>query len=174
LAREVLETPLIKLEVLGDMKTLLPDTHALLEATRQLVKEGFVVLPYTSDDPIIAKRLEEAGVAAVMPLASPIGSGRGVQNSLNIQFIRESVRTVPIIVDAGVGTASDAAVAMELGVDGVLMNTAIAEAGDPVLMAHAMGLAVKAGREAFLARPMSRRNYGAPSSPVEGVVAASG
>lgn len=172
LAREVLDTPLIKLEVLGDPKTLLPDTHALLEATTILVKEGFQVLAYTNDDPILAKRLEEAGVAAVMPLAAPIGSGRGIQNPINIQFLRESVRTVPVIVDAGVGTASDAAVAMELGVDGVLMNTAIAEAADPVLMAEAMKWGVQAGRAAFLAGRMPRREYAAPSSPVAGVVGA--
>ena len=172
LAREVLDTPLIKLEVLGDPKTLLPDTHALLEATAILVKEGFQVLAYTNDDPILAKRLEEAGVAAVMPLAAPIGSGRGIQNPINIQVLRESVRTVPVIVDAGVGTASDAAVAMELGVDGVLMNTAIAEATDPVLMAEAMKWGVQAGRAAFMAGRMPRREYAAPSSPVAGVVGA--
>lgn len=171
LAREVLNTPLIKLEVLGDAKTLLPDTEALLEATRTLVKEGFVVLPYTNDDPILAKKLEDLGAAAVMPLAAPIGSGRGIQNPLNIQFIRETVKNVPVIVDAGVGTASDAAVAMELGVDGVLMNTAIAEARDPVLMAQAMKLAVEAGRKAFLAGRMPVKTYAAPSSPVEGTVA---
>lgn len=172
LAREVLDTPLIKLEVLGDPKTLLPDTHALLDATDVLVKEGFQVLAYTNDDPIVAKRLEEAGVAAVMPLAAPIGSGRGIQNPINIQFIRESVRSVPVIVDAGVGTASDAAVAMELGVDGVLMNTAIAEAADPVRMAEAMRAGVHAGRAAYLAGRMPRREYAAPSSPVAGVVGA--
>jgi thiazole synthase len=170
LAREVLQTPLIKLEVLGDAKTLLPDTTALLEATRQLVKEGFVVLPYTNDDPILAKRLEEAGAAAVMPLAAPIGSGRGIQNPLNIQFVLENVKSVPVIVDAGVGTASDAAVAMELGVEGVLMNTAIADARDPVRMAEAMKLAVDAGRRAYLAGRMEKKVYGAPSSPVEGTV----
>ena len=172
LAREVLDTPLIKLEVLGDPKTLLPDTHALLDATDVLVKEGFQVLAYTNDDPIVAKRLEEAGVAAVMPLAAPIGSGRGIQNPINIQFIRESVRSVPVIVDAGVGTASDAAVAMELGVDGVLMNTAIAEAADPVRMAEAMRAGVHAGRAAYLAGRMPRREYAAPSSPMAGVVGA--
>ncbi|HRY30242.1 MAG TPA: thiazole synthase [Elusimicrobiota bacterium] len=171
LAREVLQTPLIKLEVLGDTKTLLPDTQALLEATKQLVKEGFTVLPYTNDDPILAKRLEESGAAAVMPLAAPIGSGRGVQNPLNIQFILETVTHVPVIVDAGVGTASDAAVAMELGVDGVLMNTAIADAQDPVLMAKAMQQAVSAGRHAFLAGRMEKKIYAAPSSPTQGVVA---
>jgi thiazole synthase len=172
LAREVLDTPLIKLEVLGDPKTLLPDTHALLEATEILVKDGFQVLAYTNDDPILAKRLEAAGVAAVMPLAAPIGSGRGIQNPINIQFIRESIRSVPVIVDAGVGTASDAAVAMELGVDGVLLNTAIAEAADPVLMAEAMKWGVQAGRAAFRAGRMPRREYASPSSPVAGVVGA--
>jgi thiazole synthase len=171
LAREVLETNLIKLEVLGDAKTLLPDALSLLEATHQLVKEGFTVLPYTNDDPILAKRLEEAGAAAVMPLAAPIGSGRGIQNPLNLMFLREAVRGVPVIVDAGVGTASDAAAAMELGADGVLMNTAIAAARDPVRMAAAMNLGVRAGRQAFLAGPMEKKNYAAPSSPVEGVVA---
>lgn len=170
LGREVLNTPLVKLEVLGDTKTLLPDTHALLEATKQLVNEGFIVLPYTNDDPILAKRLEDAGAAAVMPLAAPIGSGRGIQNPLNIQFIREAVQSVPVIVDAGVGTASDAAVAMELGVDGVLMNTAIAAAKNPVAMARAMRLAVEAGREAYLAGPMEKKVYASASSPVQGVV----
>lgn len=170
LAREVLDTPFVKLEVLGDAKTLLPDTLALLEATKQLVKEGFVVMPYTNDDPILAKRLEEAGAAAVMPLASPIGSGRGIQNPINIMFIREAVKSIPIIVDAGVGTASDAAAAMELGVDGILMNTAIAEAQNPVLMAEAMKMAVLSGRQAFLAGRMPKREYAAPSSPIEGVV----
>lgn len=172
LAREVLDTPLIKLEVLGDTKTLLPDTHALLEATKQLVKEGFVVLPYTSDDPIMAKKLEDAGAAAVMPLAAPIGSGRGVQNILNLRFIREIVTQVPVIVDAGVGVPSDAAVAMELGMDGVLMNTAIAAAQNPILMAEAMKLAVAAGRKAFLAGPMEKKVYASASSPIQGAVTA--
>ncbi len=171
LAREALETDLIKLEVLGDAKTLWPDTLGLLKAAEELVKGGFKVLAYTSDDPLIAKRLVELGVAAVMPLASPIGSGRGVTNPLTIQFIREVVTSVPLIVDAGVGTASDAAVAMELGVDGLLLNTAIAEAGDPVRMARAMKLAVEAGREAFLSGRMARREYASPSSPVAGLVA---
>jgi thiazole synthase len=173
LAREALETDLIKLEVLGDAKTLWPDVTATLAATETLVKEGFRVMVYTSDDPLVAKRLAEMGVAAVMPLASPIGSGRGITNPLTLQFIREVVTSVPLIVDAGVGTASDAAAAMELGVDGVLMNTAIAEAKDPVLMASAMKKAVEAGREAFLAGRMPRREYAAPSSPVAGVVTAS-
>jgi thiazole synthase len=170
LAREVLNTPLVKLEVLGDTKTLLPDTEALLDATKQLVKDGFTVLPYTNDDPILAKKLEDLGASAVMPLAAPIGSGRGIQNPLNILFIREVVKNVPVIVDAGVGTASDAAVAMELGVDGVLMNTAIADAQDPVLMADAMRLAVEAGRKAFLAGRMPQKDYATPSSPTLGVV----
>lgn len=174
LAREILETPLIKLEVLGDPKTLLPDAQGLVEATKTLTKEGFQVLAYTNDDPILAKRLEEMGAAAVMPLAAPIGSGRGIQNPIHIQFIREAVTTVPVIVDAGVGTASDAAVAMELGVDGVLMNTAIAEARDPVLMAEAMKAGVEAGRRAYLAGRMPRREYASPSSPVAGTVASAG
>ena len=170
LAREALNTPLVKLEVLGDPKTLLPDTVALLEATQQLVKEGFVVLPYTNDDPIMAKRLVEAGAAAVMPLASPIGSGRGILNPLHIRFIREQIQSVPVIVDAGVGTASDAAAAMELGVDGILMNTAIAEAEDPVLMAESMKLAVDAGRKAFLAGRIPRKRFASASSPIDGLI----
>lgn len=157
---------LLKLEVLGDPKTLLPDVVALLEATRILVKEGFIVMPYTNDDPIVAKKLEEAGAACVMPLAAPIGSGRGIQNPLNIQFVREAV-TCPVIVDAGVGTASDAAISMELGVDGVLMNTAIACAENPILMAQAMREAVSAGRKAFLAGRISKKDYGSASSPQE-------
>jgi thiazole synthase len=170
LAREALETSLIKLEVLGDTKTLLPDVQATVEGTEILVKEGFIVLAYTSDDPIIARRLEEAGAAAVMPLAAPIGSGRGIQNPLALRFLREAVRNVPLIVDAGVGTASHAAAAMELGADGVLMNTAIAEAGDPVLMAAAMKGGVEAGRRAYRAGRMPERDYAAPSSPTTGVV----
>lgn len=159
---------LVKLEVLGNEKTLLPDNIALLEATEVLVKEGFTVMPYTSDDPIIAKRLEDAGAACVMPLASPIGSGRGIQNPLNIKFVQEAV-SCPVIVDAGVGTASDAAVCMELGVDGILMNTAIAAADDPVLMAEAMKLAVHAGRKAFFAGRMPKKVYASASSPQEGL-----
>ena len=170
LARELLETDLIKLEVLGDPQTLLPDTELLLEATKTLVKEGFTVLPYTNDDPIMARKLVEAGAAAVMPLAAPIGSGRGVLNPLNIQFIRQIVNSVPVIVDAGVGTASDAAVAMELGIDGLLMNTAVAEAGDPIKMAQAMSLATTAGRLAYLSGRMPVRNTAAPSSPVQGTI----
>ena len=160
---------LIKLEVLGDSKTLLPDTVALLEATQVLVAEGFVVMPYTNDDPIMAKRLEDAGAVCVMPLAAPIGSGRGIQNRLNIQLVKEAV-SCPVIIDAGVGTASDAAIGMELGADGILMNTAIAEATDPVLMAEAMREAVSAGRKAFLAGRMKMREYASASSPQEGLM----
>ncbi len=159
---------LVKLEVLGDQKTLLPDVVALLEATEILVKEGFTVMPYTNDDPIVAKKLQDLGGACVMPLAAPIGSGRGIQNRLNIRFIQEAV-SVPIIVDAGVGTASDAAVCMELGVDGVLMNTAIACADNPVLMAEAMREAVSAGRKAFLAGRIPMKEYAQASSPQEGL-----
>ena len=169
LARASGFSDLIKLEVLGDPKTLLPDTRALLEATEILVKEGFVVMPYTNDDPIMAKRLVEAGAACVMPLAAPIGSGQGILNTLNIRFILETVK-VPVIVDAGVGTASDAAVAMELGVDGVLMNTAIAGAQDPVAMARAMRLAVEAGRLAFHAGRIPKRAYATASSPEIGKI----
>ena len=161
---------LVKLEVIGDQKTLLPDTEALLEATRALVKEGFVVMPYTNDDPVVAKKLEDAGAACVMPLAAPIGSGQGIVNPLTIRFILEAV-SVPVIVDAGVGTASDAAVAMELGADGVLMNTAIAGARDPVKMAHAMRLAVEAGRLAYESGRIPRKPYASASSPAEGLVA---
>ena len=170
LGREAGLSDLVKLEVIGDPKTLLPDTTALLEATRVLVKDGFIVMPYTNDDPIMAKKLEDAGAACVMPLAAPIGSGQGIVNPLNIRFILEAV-SVPVIVDAGVGTASDAAVAMELGADGVLMNTAIACAQDPVKMAQAMRLAVEAGRLAFEAGRIPRRAYASASSPAEGVVA---
>lgn len=159
---------LVKLEVLGDKKTLLPDVVALLEATKVLVKEGFTVMPYTNDDPIVAKKLEDLGVACVMPLAAPIGSGRGIQSKLNIRFIQEAV-SVPVIVDAGVGTASDAAICMELGVDGVLMNTAIAAAKDPVLMAEAMKEAVSSGRKAFFAGRMPVKEYASASSPQEGL-----
>ncbi len=169
LGREAGLSHWVKLEVIGDEKTLFPDTEGLLAATRILVKEGFVVLPYTTDDLVVAKKLEDAGAAAVMPLAAPIGSGLGIQNRVNIQLVKEAVR-VPVIVDAGVGTASDAAVAMELGADGVLMNTAIALAGDPVRMAGAMRKAVEAGRDAFLAGRIPRRMYGSASSPLEGVV----
>jgi len=173
LAREAGLSNWIKLEVIGDERTLFPDNEALLEATRVLVKEGFVVLPYTNDDPIACRKLEDAGAAAVMPLGAPIGSGLGIQNPNNLQIIKEHAR-VPVIVDAGVGTASDAAVAMELGADGVLMNTAIAGAADPVLMASAMKHAVEAGRMAFRAGRIPRKRYATASSPTEGLVTASG
>ena len=169
LGREAGMSNWVKLEVIGDEKTLFPDTAALVEATRVLVKEGFVVLPYTNDDPVVCRKLEDAGAAAVMPLGAPIGSGLGIQNPNNIRIIREQ-STVPVIVDAGVGTASDAAVAMELGADGVLMNTAIASATDPVAMARAMKLAVEAGRLAFRAGRIARKAYATASSPLEGVV----
>jgi len=169
LARELLDgATLVKLEVLGDPKTLFPDVEQTLVAVKILVAEGFDVMVYTNDDPIVAKRLEELGCCAVMPLAAPIGSGLGIRNPYNILTIVENA-TVPVLVDAGVGTASDAAVAMELGCDGVLMNTAIALAGDPVRMARAMKLAVEAGREAWLAGRMSRRRFGSASSPIEGL-----
>ena len=169
LGREAGLSNWVKLEVIGDEKTLFPDTEGLLAATRVLVKEGFIVLPYTTDDVVVAKKLEDAGAAAVMPLGAPIGSGLGIQNRINIQLVREAVK-VPVIVDAGVGTASDATIAMELGADGVLMNTAIALAQDPVKMASAMKKAVEAGREAFLAGRMPRRMYASASSPLDGVV----
>src|SRR5829696_2251683 len=167
LGREVGLSHWVKLEVIGDEKTLFPDNEALLEATKVLVKEGFVVLPYTNDDPVVCKKLEAAGAAAVMPLGAPIGSGLGIQNANNLRIIRDQA-AVPVIVDAGVGTASDAAIAMELGADGVLMNTAIALAQDPVAMATAMKLAVEAGRLAFLAGRIPMRPHASPSSPVEG------
>ena len=170
LAREVGLSNWIKLEVIGDQQTLFPDTEQLIEATRVLVKEGFVVLPYTNDDLIAARKLIDAGAAAVMPLAAPIGSGLGVQNPANLRILRERITAVPMIVDAGVGAASDAAIAMELGADGVLMNTAIAGAHDPVAMARAMKLAVEAGRLAFLAGRIPRKMYASASSPVEGLV----
>jgi thiazole synthase len=170
LGREVGLSEWVKLEVIGDQQTLFPDTEALLEATRILVKEGFVVLPYTNDDLIVARKLIDAGAAAVMPLAAPIGSGLGIQNATNLRILRERVTEVPLIVDAGVGTASDAAVAMELGADGVLMNTAIAEAQDAVLMAEAMRDAVAAGRKAFLAGRIAKKLYASASSPLAGVV----
>ena len=169
LGREVGLSEWVKLEVIGDKTTLFPDNEGLLEATRVLVKEGFVVLPYTNDDPVVCRKLEDAGAAAVMPLGAPIGSGLGIQNVNNIRIIKEFAR-VPVFVDAGVGTAADAAVAMELGVDGVLMNTAIAGAQDPVAMAEAMKLAVIAGRLAFLAGRIQRRRYASASSPSEGLV----
>ena len=168
LARELLDGHnLVKLEVLGDEKTLFPDVVATVEAAEVLVKDGFDVMVYTNDDPIIAKRLEEIGCCAVMPLAAPIGSGLGIRNPLNILTIVENAG-VPILVDAGVGTASDAAVAMELGCDGVLMNTAIAAARDPVLMASAMRKGIEAGREAYLAGRMQAKRFASASSPIEG------
>jgi thiazole synthase len=169
LAREAGLSHWVKLEVIGDERTLFPDNEALLEATRVLVKDGFVVLPYTNDDPIACRKLEDAGAAAVMPLGAPIGSGLGIQNVNNIRIIREFSK-VPVIVDAGVGTASDAAVAMEIGADAVLMNSAIAGARDPVAMAEAMKYAVQAGRLAYLAGRIPRKMYASASSPVEGLV----
>src|SRR5512143_1932837 len=170
LAREVGLSNWIKLEVIGDEKTLFPDNAGLLEATRVLVKEGFVVMPYTNDDVVNARRLVDAGAAAVMPLAAPIGSGMGIQNPANLRIMREVITAVPLIVDAGVGTASDAAIAMELGADGVLMNTAIALAGDPVKMASAMRLSVEAGRLAWEAGRIPQKLYASASSPLAGVV----
>jgi len=170
LAREVGLSNWIKLEVIGDEKTLFPDNFELLKATETLVKEGFVVLPYTNDDLIAARRLIDAGAAAVMPLGAPIGSGLGIQNLTNMRILREMVTQVPLIVDAGVGTASDAAIAMELGADAVLMNTGIAGAQDAILMAEAMKNAVLAGRQAYLAGRMPKKLYATASSPAEGVV----
>jgi thiazole synthase len=171
LGREAGLSNWVKLEVIGDEKTLFPDNEALLEATRVLVKEGFVVMPYCNDDPIVCRKLVDAGAAAVMPLGAPIGSGLGIQNANNIRIIRQQITTVPLIVDAGVGTASDAAVAMELGADGVLMNTAIATAQDPIAMARAMKLATEAGRLAYLSGRMPKNMYASASSPVEGLIA---
>jgi len=171
LAREVGLSNWVKLEVIGDEKTLFPDNEGLLEATRVLAKEGFVVLPYTTDDLINARKLIDAGAAAVMPLGAPIGSGLGIQNVSNLRIMREMITEVPLIVDAGVGTASDAAVAMELGFDGVLMNTAIALAEQPERMAEAMKHAVIAGRLAFEAGRMQKKLYASASSPLEGVIA---
>ena len=169
LGREAGLSNWVKLEVIGDERTLFPDNEALIEATRMLVKEGFIVLPYTNDDPVACRKLEEAGASAVMPLGAPIGSGLGIQNPNNIRIIREFSK-VPMIVDAGVGTASDAALAMELGADGVLMNTAIAGAQDPVAMATAMKLAVRAGRLAYRAGRIPRKSYATASSPLDGLV----
>ena len=170
LAREALETDWIKLEVIGDQITLLPDNEQTLEAARVLVKEGFIVLPYFTDDLIMAKKLLDAGCPAVMPLAAPIGSGMGVQNPSNLRILREQLPDATIIVDAGVGVPSDAAIAMELGADAILMNTAIAEARDPAQMATAMKLAVQAGRLGYLAGRMPKRLYASASSPIEGAI----
>src|SRR5438270_8984603 len=170
LGREVGLSDWVKIEVIGDQRTLYPDVQATIEATKVLVGEGFTVLPYTSDDPVVAKRLLDAGASAIMPLGAPIGSGMGIQNSANIRILREMITGVPLIVDAGVGTASDAALAMELGADAVLMNTGIAAAEDPILMAEAMKHAVTAGRQAYLAGRMARKLYATASSPLEGVV----
>ena len=169
LARELGMTEFVKLEVIGDKRTLFPDAEATLEAARVLVKDGFVVLPYTNDDPVMAKKLEDAGCAAVMPLAAPIGSGLGIRNPYNLRIIMETVK-VPVIVDAGVGTASDAAVAMELGCHAVLMNTGIAGAKNPVLMAEAMRLGVEGGRKAFLAGRIGKKLHAAASSPEHGLI----
>jgi len=168
LAREAGLGEMVKLEVIGDQRTLFPDVQGLLEATRTLAREGFVVMPYTNDDPVMARKLQDAGAACVMPLGAPIGSGLGIRNPYNIKIILETV-TVPVIVDAGVGTASDAAIAMELGCDGVLMNTAIAGAHDAVAMARAMKLAVEAGRLAYKAGRIGKKLYATASSPLEGL-----
>jgi len=169
LGREVGLSDWVKVEVIGDQKTLYPDVAATVEATRVLVKEGFTVLPYTSDDPVVAQRLLDAGAAAVMPLGAPIGSGLGIQNVASLRILREMITTVPLVVDAGVGTPSDAALALELGYDAVLMNTGIANAREPVLMADAMRHAVIAGRQGFLAGRMPRKLYATASSPLEGI-----
>jgi thiazole synthase len=170
LGREAGLSDWVKLEVIGDEKTLFPDNIGLLEATEVLVREGFIVLPYTNDDVVMARRLVNAGAAAVMPLGAPIGSGMGIQNQANIRILREMITQVPLIVDAGVGTASDAALAMELGADGVLMNTGIALARDPIAMAEAMNYATRAGRLAYLAGRIPKKLYATASSPLEGVV----
>ena len=170
LAREVGLSNWVKLEVIGDQKTLFPDNFELVKATETLAREGFVVMPYTNDDLVTARRLIDAGAAAVMPLGAPIGSGMGIQNVANFRILREMITEVPLIVDAGVGTASDAALAMELGADGVLMNTGIAGAQEPVLMAEAMKQAIEAGRKAYLAGRIPRKLYATASSPLEGVV----
>jgi len=169
LARSAGVSDMVKLEVIGDQRTLFPDNEALLSATEVLAKEGFIVLPYTNDDPIMAKKLVDAGAAVVMPLAAPIGSGPGIRNPYNIRIILETI-SVPIIVDAGVGTASDAAIALELGCDGILMNTAIAEAKKPILMAEAMKYGVSAGRLAYLAGRIPKKLYAQASSPIEGMI----
>jgi thiazole synthase len=170
LAREALDTPWVKLEVIGDEKTLYPDNEGLVRATRELAKAGFIVLPYFNDDLVTARKLIDAGAAAVMPLAAPIGSGLGIQNFTTMRILREMITSVPIIVDAGVGTASDVAVAMELGMDGVLLNTAVAEAQDVGLMAEAMKWAIQAGRAAYLAGRMPKRLYASASSPLQGTI----
>ena len=172
LGRELLDTPLVKLEVIGDSRTLFPDAEGTLEAARVLVKEGFEVLPYCTDDPVLCQRLEQIGCVAVMPLAAPIGSGLGIRNPTNLMIIREQVQ-VPMIVDAGVGTASDAALAMELGADAVLMNTAIAGSQDPIAMAHAMRHAIIAGRLARGAGRMPKKLYATASSPIDGLLGSS-
>jgi thiazole synthase len=169
LAREAGVGKMVKLEVIGDDKTLFPDIPATLDAAKILIQEGFVVLPYITDDPITAKKLQDMGCAAVMPLAAPIGSGLGIRNPYNIRIILEQA-TVPVIVDAGVGTASDASIAMEMGCDGVLMNSAIAGAKDPILMAEAMKLAIEAGRKAFLAGRIAKKLYATASSPLDGIL----
>jgi thiazole synthase len=171
LAREALGTELIKLEVIGDQQTLFPDNRGMLQAVETLIKDGFTVLPYTNDDPIVCKQLVELGCPVVMPLAAPIGSGLGIRNPYNLRIILETVK-VPVIVDAGVGTASDVAIAMEMGCDGVLLNTAIAGAQDPIRMARAMRLAVESGRLAYEAGRIPRKLYASASSPLEGVVSA--
>ena len=168
LAREACGTPLVKLEVIGDKKTLFPDNIGLLEATRQLVKDGFTVMPYTNDDLVVCKMLRDTGAAAVMPLAAPIGSGLGIQNMANLKLILEEITDVPVIVDAGVGTASDAVITMELGADGILMNTAIAGAKDPVKMAQAMKQAIEAGRLAYESGRIPKKPYATASSPLDG------
>src|SRR4051812_15334204 len=170
LGREVGLSDWVKIEVIGDERTLYPDVQATIEATRVLVKEGFTVLPYTTDDIVVAKRLIDAGASAIMPLGAPIGSGMGIQNQANIRILREMLEGIPLVIDAGVGIASDAAIALELGADAVLMNTGIAHASDPVLMAQAMKHAVIAGRSAYLAGRMPRKLYATASSPMEGVV----
>jgi len=170
LGREVGSSDWVKVEVIGEQRTLYPDVQATIEATRVLVKEGFTVLPYTTDDIVVAQRLIDAGASAIMPLGAPIGSGMGIQNAANIRILRELITSIPLIIDAGVGTASDAAIAMELGADAVLMNTGIAAAHDPILMAEAMHHAVEAGRAAYLAGRMPRKLYATASSPAEGVV----
>lgn len=169
LGREILDTPWVKLEVIGDEQTLFPDNAGLVQATEVLAKEGFIVLPYFNDDLITARRLIDAGAAAIMPLAAPIGSGLGIQNFTTMRILREMITEVPIIVDAGVGTASDVAVAMELGMDAVLLNTAVAAAQDPATMAEAMNLGIRAGRLAHLAGRMPKRLYATASSPLDGI-----